>query len=309
MDEVQRIKNDRLTAVPDALVNALNKANNESARQIIKAINNLEVENGFILINSKNSSIISQIDALLESLFIGEAQKKALTTFVNEFEVQANYSIQLIFAQTGELITPTATQTIILNTARRTAVSSIIDSTRFSLINPIKAAINNSLSSGAATKNLVNTILLLTNGNSTQDPKAQRYVRQIAHDSFAMADRAYMQESTASLDAEFYQYVGGEVKDTRPFCEKYKEQFFHKKEIENFGRGIDLDGSSLSETMLEGRMPNTNAQTIFVQCGGYNCKHTYVIASTVSVPKSVIQRAMDKGFFRPSESERKLLNL
>ncbi len=58
-----------------------------------------------------------------------------------------------------------------------------------------------------------------------------------------------------------------------------------------------------------GMYKGTNADNIMTWLGGYNCKHSIIPVSLAIVPMSVIQRAIDAGYFKPTKAEQELLGL
>ena len=108
------------------------------------------------------------------------------------------------------------------------------------------------------------------------------------------------------LRIEFYCYSGSCIATTRDFCLERANKYFHYKEIMDWAIE-DWEGKHLK----------TNEKTIFKYVGGYckqgdkneKCQHTLMPVSQFSVPKDVLRRNMDKGYFIPSEHAIKLLEL
>jgi hypothetical protein len=66
---------------------------------------------------------------------------------------------------------------------------------------------------------------------------------------------------------------------TRPFCEERVGNFYHQKEIESWAN-IDW----------QGKRPGTTSSSIFIYCGGYNCRHSLIPVSETLVPKIDLDR-------------------
>jgi hypothetical protein len=56
-------------------------------------------------------------------------------------------------------------------------------------------------------------------------------------------------------------------------------------------------------------MPDTNSETIKINLGGYNCQHSILPVSVFSVPKEDYLRAVDKGYHRPTPTEREYFGI
>lgn len=117
-----------------------------------------------------------------------------------------------------------------------------------------------------------------------------RYSRQITRDAMANFSSAYNQAIVSDTGLEFYKYVGGRVDRTREFCSERMGKYFHKREVE--------DWAKLS---WQGKRRGTTKSSIFIYRGGYNCGHSLVAVDVSNVPKSVIERAKNKGYYKPVE--------
>ena len=73
----------------------------------------------------------------------------------------------------------------------------------------------------------------------------------------------YIQTVSEDLGVEYYLYAGTIIEDTRPFCSARTGRFFTTDQVKQWA---SLKG-------WQGRMAGTNANTIFIYRGGYNCRH------------------------------------
>jgi hypothetical protein len=53
----------------------------------------------------------------------------------------------------------------------------------------------------------------------------------------------------------------------------------------------------------------TNESTIFTYVGGYNCQHSLAPVSVFIVPIEQVRSSIEMGYFKPTASERELLEL
>ena len=108
------------------------------------------------------------------------------------------------------------------------------------------------------------------------------------------------------LGTQFYVFVGVDIMSTRSFCKERNGKYFHFKEI--------MDWASED---WEGKHPKTNEKTIFKYVGGYcmkgdrneRCTHMLMPVSQFVVPKDVLIRNIEKGYFQPSIKAKELLGL
>lgn len=87
---------------------------------------------------------------------------------------------------------------------------------------------------------------------------------------------------------EFFKYQGRPIDTTREFCRARSGKFFHRKEIEEWGR-------SASEKPWKGMNKCTNAVNIFLLLGGMKCRHVLIPVRQGVVPSEDLERMRMKG--------------
>jgi hypothetical protein len=100
------------------------------------------------------------------------------------------------------------------------------------------------------------------------------------------------------LDIQWFEYLGGEIPTTRPFCEHREGQIFHRGEIEAWGDGKNSAGiSDIRDGSWAGRIEGTDSRSIFTFVGGWNCRHYLVPVPDNKVPETIKARAKAEGFY------------
>jgi len=89
-----------------------------------------------------------------------------------------------------------------------------------------------------------------------------RYLTTYANDTLYQFSRAYTDEVTKGLDAQYFYYMGTSIKTTRDFCGSRVGKVFTKMQVKDWAK---LD--------WKGKIQGTTAQSIFMYAGGYNCRH------------------------------------
>lgn len=148
-------------------------------------------------------------------------------------------------------------------------------------------------------------------GAENKDGALVRYTRQIANDGFAISDRSRVSVISESLGGQFYRYVGGTIDTTRCFCEERNGLYFHIEEVKAWGDG-DITAGDLSASCgypWAGMNAGTNSGNITSLLGGYNCLHSLIPVSEIEVPREVLLRAINEGYYTPNESIRDLLGI
>jgi len=114
-----------------------------------------------------------------------------------------------------------------------------------------------------------------------------RYSKQITIDAMNQFNATYNETVANDLGLEWYYYSGANRSTSRSFCKKYSGKYYHKEEVKDF-----------ASERWEGKIPATNESSIFKYRGGWNCRHVFKPTTINSVPKSVINRAKKKGYYK-----------
>lgn len=99
-------------------------------------------------------------------------------------------------------------------------------------------------------------------------PRLQAYSGQIARDSLYQYNGTVQDNIGKKYDLKNFIYVGGLVKDSRPFC----------KHLVSLRRKIALtEVPPLVDKYPDGLIPNTTKENFPVRRGGYNCLHNVMM--------------------------------
>ena len=168
--------------------------------------------------------------------------------------------------------------------------------------------LNSAVFAGGNVDDLIDDLKIYVTGNGEGVGALQRYVSQVSSDSITQFNATYNQTITQDLSIEWYKYTGTVIKGTRPFCNKFVNDYFHKKEVEKLGSSVNpLTGNGLSSELLKGRISGTNKSNIFINRGGWNCRHFFSPISARFVPKKDLLRNLNNGNWIPTTREKELL--
>lgn len=306
-------KNKRLKEVPEEFLSSVEKYQKKLFINVLALLDNIKRgSDGRIIFSSEDLSNLAAIQSIeqgIKSALLSGDYLKAVDSFAQEFNEQANLTNKY-FRDIFKTFERSAAADAVLTTAKENAVTLLIGEpldTNFLL--PIKSLLEDSVQSGASWADTVQTIRDYVEGTEDADGRLLKYSKQIAHDEFSISDRSVTNIIAEEVEAEWYFYSGGEVLATRCFCDERNGQYFHYKEIESWGNGQNLDKCDLGDGTWAGEREGTNAQTIFVFAGGYNCEHSINPVSVFDVPMEVIRRNIDNGNYEPSEKEAELLGI
>ena len=299
IEEIILAKEQRLEDIPNEFLTSVEKLQKDILKTILKYVGQLEKVGDKLKVSARNFEISAQIVEELKKIIVGEDYITAVTSFAKQFDTQAEMSDKYFAKEFTGFKTSDVADAVLQN-AKTNAIGALIDTTpKTRFIDPLKSLLDQQISSGAGFGEMVDNITTYAIGDKEVDGQLLQYSRQIAHDTFAVTDRAYTNAVATELDIEFYQYFGGLVRDSRPFCETRHGKFYHYKEIEKWGEQGDWAG----------KMPNTNSQTIFILAGGFNCRHSILPRSLFSVPKDVITRNINNGNFKPTDKQKAALHI
>ena len=295
LDDIIKDKMSRLQSVPDKMVTAADKAQINMLKRAEELVSKMDIVDGKFVFSDKNIQIIESISSELPGVIIDDDYINSLTNFAKEFNTQGkinndyfskiipDFEIQSVYAST-------------LQMSQRNAIQLLSDdAVSAAILSPIKEALMSGVSNGGSFADAMNAIREVATNTEKSDGALTRYVKRVAYDAFAVGDRQYTKAISEDLGLVFYKYQGGEVADTRCFCEERHGNFYHKKEIEDWGEGKKVGECGNN---WQGRNSNTNKDTIFSFVGGYNCKHSLIPIITSRVPKEWIDRAIKLGYYK-----------
>lgn len=140
--------------------------------------------------------------------------------------------------------------------------------------NPLVNILNQNINTGGQFSGFLQQVRDFIQGNDDLDGRLLSYSRTYLSDTLFNYSRAFQQAVTADLKLEYYAYTGGAIDKTREFCLERLGRFFHQKEVESWA---ELD--------WQGKRPDTTKSSIFIYCGGYNCRHSLIPVDKSIVPK------------------------
>jgi hypothetical protein len=148
-----------------------------------------------------------------------------------------------------------------------------------SIRNPLVNILYQNVNSGGQFSGFLQQVRSFIAGDNEIEGRVYSYSRTFLSDALFDYSRAYQQSMTADLGLEWYSYNGGVMDKTRPFCEERVDKFYHQKEVEGW----------VNEEW-QGKRAGTTKSSIFVYCGGYNCRHSLIPVSERIVPKEDLDR-------------------
>lgn len=305
LEETIKLKIARLDDIPNAYTDGIKQTQKDIMEKLLDSLEQLKRdENGNIKKTQANLIVIEDITKDLEKIFSRSDYIKITKEFINEFSVQAQITDSFFVKAFGDFDQNKFNE-IALNKSKAQAYELMagLPYVTTYLYNPVKSLLTDAIISGDSYVKTVKAIKQVVQGGTIKDKtlegKLYRYAKQMAYDTFAVADRGYTNNISLDLGIEWYAYRGGLVEDSRQFCISRDGKYFHRKEVESWGKLGQWDG----------KIPSTDEKTIFVYAGGYRCNHSILPTSIAIVPAEVLLRNIDNGNYSPNEEERKVLGI
>lgn len=265
-----------LEVIPDRFTSSVDRLRPQIIRQITEFILTLESQGGKLVLNEANLAILGNLtDALEGVLFESESEYlTALSEFVGSIKNQADLSNAYYGENFRNFQIIERYQTVLNNSQFQTIELFNKITVEQELTSKLKRTISNAMVSGEPLRSLFGEIDRIV----AEDGLTQ-YTKTWARTAYAVSDRQYTATIDQELGVEWYEYVGGIIKNTRDFCKERAGFIFHKSEIESWPA---LD--------WQGKIQGTTSQTIYTNLGGWNCIHFLAARSADDVPEDVKAR-------------------
>lgn len=302
LEDIIKEKIERLDTIPEKFAKEVKDVQYELMQEVLDLLEMLgRDENGQIKYTKKNILIVEDILEDLKRAFMKSDYIHLVKDFISEFDQQALLTDDFFTKQFDEFDSPSSFSKAALDKAKKMSFELMAGTPTITvnLYQPIEQLLVNAVSSGDSYTKTVKDIRRIITGDRKVDGKLYKYAKQVAYDSFAVADRAYTNQIAEDIQIEWYVYRGGLVEDSRAFCKARNGKYYHRKEVESWG---DLG-------QWDGKIPATDRRTIFIYAGGFHCYHSIIPTSVAVVPKSVLIRNIKNGNYNPDEKEKEILGI
>jgi hypothetical protein len=285
-------------SVPAKLETAAIKTQADAWRKIRPILAEMDVDAaGNIEQTENNVRRIGLINEELKKVLAGSEYKEAVKSFLDSIDkgVQLTDEIARTFEESFE---PNQVQKQLLQISKQNAINAFYGSgldARFT--QPFLEQLTANVAARAPLREAVNALEGLVVGTEANDGRILANIKTTATTAQAVADRSYSAAVNEELDIQWYEYLGGEIDTTRPFCRNREDGIYHKKEIEAWGDGKNSAGiNDIRDGTWAGRIDGTDSKSIFTFVGGWNCRHYLVPVPDNKVPDTVKARARAEGY-------------
>lgn len=297
-DELVKQKVKLLDSVPEELATAAERAQRDAWRKLGPLLAEMDVDaNGNIAQTEDNIRRIGLITDELNKVLAGGEYKDAVQKFFGDLD-QGIVLTDEIATKISSTFEPSNVQKQLLVISKQNAINAFFGSgLRERVTQPFLEQLTANVAARAPLREAVKALQIVIEGDDKTDGRLLANVRTTAGTAQAIADRSYSAAVNEELGIEYFQYLGGEIATTRPFCEHREGGIYHRKEIESWGEGKNSAGiNDIKDGNWDGRIEGTDSKSIFTFVGGWNCRHFLVPVIKQRVPATVIARAKSEGF-------------
>jgi hypothetical protein len=297
-DELVARKIKLLETVPESIVTAAEKAQRDAWRKLGPLLAEMDVDaTGNIRQTEDNIRRIGLITEELNKVLAGGEYKDAVQSFLSSIDEGVQLTDE-IAKKIDSNFQPDNVQKQLLAISKQNAINAFFGSgLRDNVTVPFLEQLTANVAARAPLREATKALQGVIEGTETTDGRLLANVRTTANTAQAIADRSYSAAVNEELGIEYFQYLGGEIPTTRPFCEHREGAIFHRKEIEAWGNGENSAGiNDIRNGTWAGRIDGTDSRSIFTFVGGWNCRHFLVPVIKQKVPPSVIARAKSEGY-------------
>lgn len=304
---------------PETFTNSVDKIQLRLLKEAIKLTEKLELDGNKIRVSLKNIALIEEINQKLEGALTKGEYFKSVQALLADMD-QAAVLTNKFMEKTIDNFEKSKLADAVYKLQRTKAAELLIGKSSMdsNFLQPVKNTILDAVTQETTLQQLVKNMNNVIIGDKNEG-KLLRYTKTIAKEVLNRTDRVYSNTLAVELGLQFGRYTGGLIDTSRCFCEARNGKIFHIKEIQSwasksgitdgFEGSADFDKAKECGFPWDGYDESTNSNNIKDILGGWGCDHFIAWMSLISVPKAVLNRAISKGYFKPTDKQKNLLNL
>jgi hypothetical protein len=264
----------------EAYEKAIKRVQNQLYNRLVLRLKDLELQDGYIKQNAANRLILREAQAEFDFIISNSEYQSSLEKHlksipkINELNTLYFQTIESAFTPNKNFIKSLQSQTI-----KNVNALILQDGIRSQIKIPLNQILEQNVSTGGTFTGMLKQVSDFVKGNEDVEGRLLRYTKTYLNDILFQYARSFQQSVTADLKLEWYLYAGGLIRDSREFCQERTGKFFNQKEIESWAK-----------LSWKGKDPLTTESSIFIVCGGFNCRHELIPVSIAIVPKEDLDR-------------------
>jgi len=260
---------------------------NQTFKRVQGLLRELDIRRGSVKASAANLRKINRIKREIEFLVLSDKYLKDVDKFTLAFDKSTTLQTTYFSTIKEGFQTPKFIETLQKASIDNTKVALTQSGIRANVVDKAGDIIQRNITESASFGDLVDDMRNFL----TQTPESvgalKRYTSQIVTDSLNTYAAEYNRFVSDNLNLKWHVYSGSLVKDSRSFCKSLiKKEYIHKSEF-----GKVSSGSFVPKPIdLKGLKPGTNAKTLQVFRGGFNCNHLLTPVTDEFVPDKIRAR-------------------
>lgn len=269
----------------------IDEAQKRMLKEVINLTKDLKTSNGQILPSVENLKLISKIKGALTKAVVNKDYKAGVSDLIKSFDTiqaeQLNY-LNSISNKAPELQKYKLVKEMAIDNTVSQLTESGIDA---NVTSKLKDMLTRAVTTNANYSDLLGEVREFLTDTDKSAGALSKYAKTYTNTALSQYVGQNNQLITEGSGAEWFRYVGSDIKTTREWCDKMTDkEWVHISEFPEILKGhIDghkceiYDKTKLPKGMIEG----TTVANLAVNCGGWNCKHSMYPVMTLQVPKNL----------------------
>ena len=269
----------------------IDEAQKRMLKEVINLTKDLKTSNGQILPSVENLKLISKIKGALTKAVVNKDYKAGVSDLIKSFDTiqaeQLNY-LNSISNKAPELQKYKLVKEMAIDNTVSQLTESGIDA---NVTSKLKDMLTRAVTTNANYSDLLGEVREFLTDTDKSAGALSKYAKTYTNTALSQYVGQNNQLITEGSGAEWFRYVGSDIKTTREWCDKMTDkEWVHISEFPEILKGhIDghkceiYDKTKLPKGMIEG----TTVANLAVNCGGWNCKHNMYPVMTLQVPKNL----------------------
>lgn len=257
--KASKAKQKQVDNAQDDLLTLAGKLQNELSSFVFSVVMpSLDIRDGMIVNSTKNLRRINN-STRLKSFLKNTINKKLAALYVNSFK-SLNESVSGYYGNYDSLTKSMREQ--ILNRANLGAegfIETLFDNNEVQ--KQIQDTLRGAVSSSLSVEDIQATLKAQIEGTEEKMGTLESFHYSNGRDEFQRYTRGLDEQFSQRLNLNYAIYQGGEITTTRQFCEERNNKVFNRETIAEW-----------QNEDFQGKM---KGHDIFVDAGGYNCRHNY----------------------------------
>lgn len=256
-------------------------------RRVQTLLKDLDLKRGSVRATASNLRKINRIKREIENLVLNDKYLKEVNAFTEAFNKGSDLQTAYFATVKEGFTTPKFIDTLRKASIDNTKVALTESGIRANVVDKAGEIIQRNITESASFSDLVDDMRNFLTETPENVGALKRYTSQIVTDSLNTYAAEYNRFVSDNLNLQWYIYTGSLVKDSRSFCiSLIKKKWVHKSEF-----GAVAQGNFIPKPKdLKGLKPGTNAETLQIFRGGFNCRHLLTPIAEEFVPKKLVNR-------------------